>query len=157
MESIQGRLRAAVRFDAVNGTAIDRAICGRQMSEAADVIEVLIAGKRQMSMEAARLRRIAERRREDKRRLEGKNWVLLGCIADLHEYIRKKRTQHDNVADRQWERIKALEGEKERLIEALREVLRAGDSLEEALCHLLRPRSAQAEQLLEEMEKGGGK
>ena len=41
MNDIEKKLRASVRFDAVNGTAMDRAICNRQMAEAAGYIQHL--------------------------------------------------------------------------------------------------------------------
>lgn len=41
MSDIAKRLRASVKFDAVNGTAHERAICGRLMLEAAREIERL--------------------------------------------------------------------------------------------------------------------
>lgn len=41
MSQISDRLRASVRFDAINGDAMERSVCGRQMIEAANTIDRL--------------------------------------------------------------------------------------------------------------------
>ena len=41
MSDLSKRLRASVKFDAINGTSSERAICGKQMIEAALEIERL--------------------------------------------------------------------------------------------------------------------
>lgn len=43
MSDLEKRLRASVRFDAINGDSRERAICGRQMLEAANYIQQLEA------------------------------------------------------------------------------------------------------------------
>lgn len=43
MSDLEKRLRASVRLDAVNGDSRERAICGRQMLEAANYIQQLEA------------------------------------------------------------------------------------------------------------------
>ena len=42
MKTIADKLRASIKYDAINGDTFERSICGRQMLEAAEKIEKLI-------------------------------------------------------------------------------------------------------------------
>ena len=54
IDNLIKRLRASVRFDAVNGDAHERAVCARQMAEAADALEAQAARIAELE-DAARL------------------------------------------------------------------------------------------------------
>ena len=42
-DDIANRLRASIRFDAINGDSFERSVCGTQMLQAADTIDALHA------------------------------------------------------------------------------------------------------------------